>query len=209
MESPHISHHFQLRVCTQVNAFPFPKGYSEILIKVPYKPGWSLNEDIATKTKYIKEDEYWLNQAANFQPLRNPTRSANQRITTERQQQKHAKPLPVCVTGDQNISPFIQTLEQIAKEQHQIGALADNQLNLSINLLLATAQLWKPLVKHIRNSIPAVLKDVHCSFGYLERATETSIPTTRNKIIHSSLTNQAYPTHTPGITYALITKQNY
>jgi hypothetical protein len=35
-------------------------------------------------------------------------------------------PPPIYITGVQNILPLIQFLEQIAKEQYEIKALADN-----------------------------------------------------------------------------------
>jgi hypothetical protein len=40
------------------------------------------------------------------------------------------KPPPIYVTGVQNISPILQLLEQIAKEQYEITALADNQVKI-------------------------------------------------------------------------------
>jgi hypothetical protein len=36
---------------------------------------------------------------------------------------------PIYITDVKNISPLIQLLEQIAKQQYEIKALADNHLN--------------------------------------------------------------------------------
>jgi hypothetical protein len=37
---------------------------------------------------------------------------------------------PHYITGMKNISPFIQLFEQIAKQQHEIRALSDNQVKV-------------------------------------------------------------------------------
>jgi hypothetical protein len=39
-------------------------------------------------------------------------------------------PPPIYVTGVQNISPMIELLEQIAKEQYEIAALTDNHIKV-------------------------------------------------------------------------------
>jgi hypothetical protein len=40
------------------------------------------------------------------------------------------KPPPIYVTELQNISPLTQLLEQTAREQYEVTALADNQINV-------------------------------------------------------------------------------
>jgi hypothetical protein len=40
------------------------------------------------------------------------------------------KPPPFYITGIKNISPLIQLLEQIAKQQYRIIALADNKVTV-------------------------------------------------------------------------------
>jgi hypothetical protein len=40
------------------------------------------------------------------------------------------KPPPTSITDVTNISPLLQLLEQIAKQQYKIKALADNQVNI-------------------------------------------------------------------------------
>jgi hypothetical protein len=50
------------------------------------------------------------------------------------------KPPPIYITDVKNISPPIQLLEQIAKQQYEIKALAD-RLNFSLKLLNPIEQL--------------------------------------------------------------------
>jgi hypothetical protein len=44
------------------------------------------------------------------------------------------KPPPIYITDIKNISPLLQLLEQIAKRQYEVKALADNHLNLTEQL---------------------------------------------------------------------------
>jgi hypothetical protein len=53
------------------------------------------------------------------------------------------KPSPIYVTGVQNISPMIQLLEQIAKEQYEIKALADNRVKVQLRI----AECYSTIVK--------------------------------------------------------------
>jgi hypothetical protein len=39
-------------------------------------------------------------------------------------------PRPIYITGIKNVSPLIQLLEQIAKQQYKIKALADSQIKV-------------------------------------------------------------------------------
>jgi hypothetical protein len=45
------------------------------------------------------------------------------------------KPSPKYRTDVKNISPLIQLLEQIAKQQYEIKALADNQFRVQYKIL--------------------------------------------------------------------------
>jgi hypothetical protein len=51
------------------------------------------------------------------------------------------KPPPVYVTGDENITPLIQHLEQLAREQCEVKALADSQAKIGPILLNTTASV--------------------------------------------------------------------
>jgi hypothetical protein len=108
--------------------------------KLSYKRGRSTQEGTEIEAKHTKEREYWLNQA-----------STSSRYTdlleeeSEDQQQKAGpentpKPPPVYITDVKNISPLIQLLEQIAKQQYEIKALADNQVKFSLTLLIPIEQ---------------------------------------------------------------------
>jgi hypothetical protein len=73
-----------------------------------------------------KEREYsWTNH-----PLPTASQYYKKWRTAENQPFKHANPPPINVTGVQNISPLIQLLEQIAKDQYEIKAFADNHVNV-------------------------------------------------------------------------------
>jgi hypothetical protein len=57
------------------------------------------------------------------------------REESEDQQQKAGpeytpKPPPIYITDIKNMSPLIQLLEQIAKQQYEIRALVDNQVKV-------------------------------------------------------------------------------
>jgi hypothetical protein len=63
------------------------------------------------------------------------------------------KPPPVYVTGVQNNSPMIQLSEQIAKEQYEIKALADNQVKVQPKIAVLQRAFLKTLLlqNHVFN----------------------------------------------------------
>jgi hypothetical protein len=86
--------------------------------KVSYKRDRSTQEENEREAKHAKESEHWLNQT-----------STSNRYTTllaegsEDQQQKDGpentpKLPPIYITDIKNISPLIQLLEQITKQQY-------------------------------------------------------------------------------------------
>jgi hypothetical protein len=80
--------------------------------------------------KHAKESEHWLNQTSTSNRY-----TALLEEESEDQQQKAGlentpKPPPIYITDVQNISPLIQLLEQIAKQQYKIKALADFQVKV-------------------------------------------------------------------------------
>jgi hypothetical protein len=56
---------------------------------------------------------------------------------------KTPKPPPIDMTHVKNISPLIQLLEQIAKQQHEIKALADNQVKFQSK----TSESYRIIIK--------------------------------------------------------------
>jgi hypothetical protein len=66
--------------------------------------------------------------------------------------QAYQKPPPRYVTGVQNISPIIQLLEQIAKEQYDIKALTDNQVK------------FQPKTSECNSTIVKALAERHTEF---------------------------------------------
>jgi hypothetical protein len=76
----------------------------------------------------ILQSEYWLNQPATSSRF-----AVLQEESEGHQRTSHSStpiPPPVYVTGAQNISPILQLLEQMAKEQCEIEALAYNQVKI-------------------------------------------------------------------------------
>jgi hypothetical protein len=53
------------------------------------------------------------------------------------------KPPPIYITDVKNILPLIQLLEEIAKQQYEIKALAENQ----IKVLLQTSESYRTIIK--------------------------------------------------------------
>jgi hypothetical protein len=93
------------------------------------------------KTKYSKEIEYWLNES-NTSNLYTPL------LEEEREDQQHKlflktrlNALKFIKLALKNISPLIESLEQIAKEQYEINALADNQVKFQSKTWNAMVQL--------------------------------------------------------------------
>jgi hypothetical protein len=97
---------------------------------VSYKQSRSPNSGTVAKAKHSKESEYWLNQPATS----NCSAVLQEEVSKEGQQRTRnsntPKPPQIYVTGVQNISQMIQLLEQTAKEQYEIKALADNRVKL-------------------------------------------------------------------------------
>jgi hypothetical protein len=98
--------------------------------KVSYKGGSKAQEGTEREAKLAKESEHWLNKTSTSNHY-----TALLEEESEDQQQKAGpenkpKPLPIYITDVTNISPLIQLLEQIAKQQYGIKALADNQVKV-------------------------------------------------------------------------------
>jgi hypothetical protein len=94
--------------------------------KVSYKRGRSTQEENEWEAKLAKESEHYLNQTSTSNRY-----TALLEEVSEAQQQKAGleitpKPPPIYTTEVKNISPFIQLLEQIAKQQYEIKALSHN-----------------------------------------------------------------------------------
>jgi hypothetical protein len=95
------------------------------------------------EAKYTKESEQWLSQTSTSNRY-----TALLEEESEDQQQKAGpvntpKPPPIYTTDVKNKSPFIQLLEQTAKQQYEIKALADNLDNVQPN----TCESYREIVK--------------------------------------------------------------
>jgi hypothetical protein len=98
--------------------------------KVLYKKGRSTQEETEREAKHTKESEHWLNQNSTSNRY-----TALLQEGSEDQQQKAGpentpKPPSVDITDVKYTSPLIQLLEQIAKQQYEVKALAHNQIKV-------------------------------------------------------------------------------
>jgi hypothetical protein len=108
--------------------------------KVAYKRGRSTQEGTERKAK---GSEHWLNQTSTYNRY-----MALVEEDTEDQQQKAGpentpKPPPIYITDVKNISPLIQLLEQIAKQQYEIKALTINQVKVQSK----TSESYRIIIK--------------------------------------------------------------
>jgi hypothetical protein len=111
--------------------------------KVTYKRGRSTQEETKGEAKHAKESEHCLNQTSTSNSytahwkrnVKTSSKKAGPEITP--------KPSPIYITDDANISSLIQLLEQIAKQQYEIKALADNQVKVQPK----TSECYKTIIK--------------------------------------------------------------
>jgi hypothetical protein len=62
------------------------------------------------------------------------------------------KPPPIYIQDVTSIPPLLQLLEQVAAQQYETKALADNQVKFNLKLLIPIGLSPKPLQKNKRNS---------------------------------------------------------
>jgi hypothetical protein len=98
--------------------------------KVSYKRGRSIQEGPESQAKHAKESEHWLNQTSTSNRY-----TALLEEECEDHQQKAGsestpKAPPIYITDVTNISPLIQQLQQVAKQQYEIKALADSEVKV-------------------------------------------------------------------------------
>jgi hypothetical protein len=85
--------------------------------KVLYKRGRSTQEGTKREAKFAKESEHWLNHTSTSNRytalLEEESEDQQQKVSPE----NTPKPPSIYITDIKNISPLIQLLEQIAKQQ--------------------------------------------------------------------------------------------
>jgi hypothetical protein len=146
--------------------------------EVSYKRGRSTQEESEREAKHAKESKHWLNQTFTSNCC-----TALLEEESENQQQKAGpentpKPLPIYITDVHSVSPLIQLLEQIAKQQYEIQALADNQVKVRPKTSESNRTIIKALAeKHTEfhtyklkeeASYRVILKNMHCSISFQE-----------------------------------------
>jgi hypothetical protein len=98
--------------------------------KVSYKRGSSTQEGTEREAKHAKESEHWLNQTSTSNHYTALVEEESEDQQKKASSENMPKPRPVYITDVKNISPLIQMLEQIAKQQYEIKAPADNQVKV-------------------------------------------------------------------------------
>ena len=88
------------------------------------------------KSKQSKED-YWLNPSNRYAPL------ANDDIDDQQDTDKTPKPPPIFITGVKVISPLVQLLDTISKQQYEIKALANDEIKVQPK----TTESYRTIVK--------------------------------------------------------------
>jgi hypothetical protein len=111
--------------------------------KVSYKRGRTTQEETERGAKHAKESEHWLNQTSTYNRY-----TALLEEGSEDQQEKDGpentpKPPPIYITDVKNISTLIQLLEQIATQQYEIKAPADNQVEVQPK----TSESYRTIIK--------------------------------------------------------------
>jgi hypothetical protein len=109
-----------------------------------YKRGRLTQEELERESKHTKESEQWLNQTSTSNSY-----TALLEEESEDQQQKAGpenmpKP-PIYITNvkSTSISPLIQLLEQIAKQQYEVKALA----HIHVKVQPETSESYRIIIK--------------------------------------------------------------
>jgi hypothetical protein len=111
--------------------------------KVSYKRGRSTQQKTEREAKHAKENEQWLNQTStsnHYTALLEEESEDQQQKARPQNMPKHS---PIYITDVQNISPLIQLLGQIAKQQYEIKALAVNQVKVQTK----TSESYRIIIK--------------------------------------------------------------
>jgi hypothetical protein len=115
----------QSQYYTHANAIPTLQELNNDRNKVSYKWGIAIQDETERETKYSTESVHWLNQTSTSDRY-----TALLKEESENQQHKAGpentpKPPPKYISHVKNISPLIQLLEKIAKQQYGIKVLQE------------------------------------------------------------------------------------
>jgi hypothetical protein len=138
----------------QANEFPYQPEFNNNWTKLSHKHDRSAQDETETKTKHSKENEHWLNQTSTstcYTALLEEKRE-------DHQQNPVLKPPPINITDVKNILPLTKLLEQTEKQQHEIKALAGNQVKVHPKISEAYGTIVKTWLRNAWNSTPTNLK---------------------------------------------------
>jgi hypothetical protein len=129
--------------------------------KVLYKRGRS-TQRTEREAKRSKESYHWLNQTS----ISNRCTALLEEESKDQQQkagpENTPKPPPVYITDIKNVSPLIQLLEQIAKQQYEIKVLTDNQVKVQPKTSESYRTIIKALAEKRMEFHTYELKDEKC-----------------------------------------------
>jgi hypothetical protein len=113
--------------------------------KVSYKRGRPTQRGTEREAKHAKESEHWLNQTSSSNRY-----TALLEQESEDQQKKPGpenttKPHPIYIIDVTSISPLIQLLDQIAIQQYEVKALAQNQVKVQPK----TSESYRIIIKAV------------------------------------------------------------
>jgi hypothetical protein len=103
---------------TQSNAFPCQPELSNNWTKISNKRGKSTQDETERQTKHTKESEHWLNQTFTSNRYTALLEEESENQPHKAGPENTPKPPPISTAGVKNISPLIQLLEQITKQQY-------------------------------------------------------------------------------------------
>jgi hypothetical protein len=142
--------------------------------KISYKRCRSTQEGTKRKNKHAKESEHWLSQTSTSSRYTALLEEESEDQKKKAGPENMPKPPPIYIADFQNTSPLIQLQEQIAKQQYEIKALADNQVKIQTKISESYRIIIKVSAeKHMQfhtyklkeeRSYRVVLKNMHYSY---------------------------------------------
>jgi hypothetical protein len=136
-----------------------------------YKRCRSTQEGTEREAKHTKESKHWLSQTFTSNHCAALLEKESEDQQKKADPENSAKSPPVCISDVKNISALIQLLEQIAKEEYEIKALADNQVKVQTK----TSESYRIIIKALA-----------------EKHAKSHVKIKRRKMLQSSVKNMHY-----------------
>jgi hypothetical protein len=121
----------------------FPTRIKRRRTKVSYKRDRLTQEETEREAKHTKESEHWLNQTSTSNHYTAILQEGSEDQQQKAGPQNKPKPPPIYITDVKYTSPLIQLLEQIAKHQYEVKALAHSQVKVQPK----TSESYRTIIK--------------------------------------------------------------